>query len=229
MLTIDSRSPWEMISGFRLTVTSNCNWRKSAGVLDDLINPTWITFKSGMCFIDWQDGPCSPAKISWEMFLASPFEPYNGAFLLIELQELAGPYPSILLGFTGYFWAQSLHYQFLSFKNVAFFVFLLTAIASFTPLFFHLVLKRAPRFLSPVRHVDLSQGRARKASWSMSVLGHRQKCFNLFQFHLRSIDFALRLISFNTEGFDFLSNLFKIVLKTKWNEIKIKNRIKWIK
>ena len=45
---------------------------------------------------------------------------------------------------------------------------------------FHLVLKCAPRFLSPVRHVDLSQGRARNASWSMAVLGHRQKFFNLF-------------------------------------------------
>ena len=76
------------------------------------------------------------------------------------------------------------------------------------PLCFHLVLKRAPRFLSPVRHVDLSQGQARKASWSMAVLDHRQKFFNLFQFHLPSIDFALRLISFNTEGFDFLSFSF---------------------
>ena len=116
----------------------------------------------------------------WEMFLASRFDPFNGEFLLTVLDELAGPYPSILLGFAGYFWAQSLHCQFLSFKNVAFFVFLRTAISSFTPLCFHLVLKRAPRFLSPVRHVDLSQGRARKAYWSMAVLGDRQKFFNLF-------------------------------------------------
>ena len=116
----------------------------------------------------------------WEMFLASRFDPFNGEFLLIVRHELAGPYPSILLDFSGYFWAQSLHYQFLSFKKVAFFVFLRTAISSFTPLCFHLVLKRAPRFLSPVRHVDLSQGRARKAYWSMAVLGDRQKFFNLF-------------------------------------------------
>ena len=116
----------------------------------------------------------------WEMFLASRFDPFSGEFLLIVLHELAGPYPSILLGFAGYFWAQSLGYQFLSFKNVAFFVFLRTTISSFTPLCFHLVLKRAPRFLSPVRHVDLSQGRARKASWSMAVFCHCQKFFNFF-------------------------------------------------
>ena len=93
-------------------------------------------------------------------------------------------------------------------RMLPFSCFLCTAISSFMPLCFHLVLKRAPRFLSPVRHVDLSQGQARKASWSMAVLDHRQKFFNLFQFHLPSIDFALRLISFNTEGFDFLSFSF---------------------
>ena len=120
------------------------------------------------------------------MFLASRFDPFNGEFLLIVLHELAGPYPSILLGFARYFGAQSLHYQFLSFKNVAFFVLLCTTISNFTPLCFHFVLKRAPRFLSSVRHVDLSYGRARKASWSMAVLGHRQKFFSLFLFHLLS-------------------------------------------
>ena len=35
-----------------------------------------------------------------------------------------------------------------------------------------------------------------------------KKYFNLFQFHLLSIDFVLKLISFNTEGFDFLSFSF---------------------
>ena len=66
---------------------------------------------------------------------------------------------------------------------------------------------------------DLSQGRARKASWSMAVLGHRQKFFNLFYFHLLSIDFALRLISFNTEGFDFLF-IFIFILNCFENEMK---------
>ena len=116
----------------------------------------------------------APREWGWEMFLASRFDPFSGEFLIV-LHELAGPYPSILLGFARYLWAQSLHYQFLSFKNVAFFVFLHTAISSFTPLCFHLVLKRTPRFLSSVRHGDLSQVRARKASWSMAVLGHVQK------------------------------------------------------
>ena len=33
------------------------------------------------------------------MFLARCFDPFSGEFLLIVLHELAGPYPSILLGF----------------------------------------------------------------------------------------------------------------------------------
>ena len=154
----------------------------------------WITFKSEMCFIEWQDGPCSLAKTSQDnplhsnegekCFLQAPLIPS------MVLHELTGPYPSICLGFAGYFWAQFLHYQFLPFKNVAFFVFLCTAISSFTPLCFHLILKRAPRFLTPIRHVDLSQGRARKASWSMAVLGHRQK----FQFV--SISFTFNWLRF---------------------------------
>ena len=37
------------------------------------------------------------------MFLTRCFDPYNGEFLLIVLHELAGPYPSILFGFAGYF------------------------------------------------------------------------------------------------------------------------------
>ena len=41
------------------------------GVLDDLINRTWITFKSGMCFNEWQDGPCSPTKTSQDNPLRS--------------------------------------------------------------------------------------------------------------------------------------------------------------
>ena len=48
-----------------------CNWRGCAGVLDDLINRTWITCTSGMCFIEWQDGPCSPAKTSQDNPLRS--------------------------------------------------------------------------------------------------------------------------------------------------------------
>ena len=55
---------------------------------------------------------------------------------------------------------------------------------------FHLVLKCAPRFLSPVRHVDLSQGRARKAYWSMAVLETVKNfsiCSNFIYFQLTSL------------------------------------------
>ena len=45
------------------------------GMLDELINRTWITFKSGINglheFIERNDGPCSPAKISHDNPLRS--------------------------------------------------------------------------------------------------------------------------------------------------------------
>ena len=128
-----------------------------------------------------------------EMFLASCLEPFR-EFLLIILHKLAGPYPRNTLV---YFWAlPDISELILCTTNsclsrmLPFFVFLRTAISGFMPLCFHLVLKRAPRFLSPVRHVDLSQGWARKASWSMAVLGHRQNfsiCFNFIYFQLTSL------------------------------------------
>lgn len=45
-----------------LDAYSSCNCQVDE--LDHLINLTWVTLKSGMCFIKWQDGPFSPAKIS---------------------------------------------------------------------------------------------------------------------------------------------------------------------
>ena len=133
-----------------------------SGVLDDLINRTWITFKSVVCFIEWQGGPCSPAKTSQDNPLRSSEgeKCFSQAALIPSIESSSSSYCTNSRGPTlVYFWAlpdtSALSLQFLSFKNVAFFVLLCIAMSSFTPLCF-LVLKRAPRFLSPVRHVDLS-------------------------------------------------------------------------
>ena len=90
-----------------------------SSALDNLIiNRTLITFKLEVNvlhqFIEWQDGPCSPAKISQnnplrsneggKMFLASRFDPLNEEFLLIVLCELEGLYSYVCPALV-YFWA----------------------------------------------------------------------------------------------------------------------------
>ena len=78
-------------------------------------------------------------------------------------------------------------------SQVTFFVFFFpNAISSLTPLCFHLVLKSAPRFPFPVRHVVLSWVKSvPKASWSMAVIGHGVIILSCFYVHLFSVDFTL--------------------------------------
>ena len=156
-----------------------------SGVLDDLLNRTWITFKSEMCFIEWQGGPCSPAKTSQDNHLGE--KSFSQSALIPSMESSSSSYCTNSLGPTlVYVWALPDTSELSLCTTNSCLSRMLPFSLFFAPpspvlrLCFHLVLKCAPRFLSPVRHVDLSQGRARKASWSIAVLCHSQKFFNLF-------------------------------------------------
>ena len=125
------------------------------------------------------------------------------------------PCSSIFLGFPGNFWAQPLHYQFLSLKNVALFVFLPTAIvSSVKPLCFYLLL-----ILTSLRtrlQVCLSCPPCWLVTWSspqgILVYGSFRSQSKIFQFILISV-------TFNSLRFEI-----NLKQKQKQNETKTKNK-----
>ena len=102
--------------------------------LDDLVNLTRITFKSGMCFIEWQDGPHSLAKIMLDnhfqqrckMFLTSHFDVFNGQLILQTHGVLLKTYIFLFLLLSS---ASAL--PSVSLKIIAFLVFLSLVISNF--------------------------------------------------------------------------------------------------
>lgn len=62
--------------------------------LDDFTNLICMTFKSGIWLMDWQEGPCSPAKISQVKPCLSR---------LGGLNKFATPYSSVFLCFPRHF------------------------------------------------------------------------------------------------------------------------------
>lgn len=127
------------------------------------INRTWIAFKLGTCFMDEQEGPCSPAKTSQVISVSVILKCFiQASFILsIDISPYSSKLTNSLAPIREYFWAfpvTSTLNRCTTIVSCSFLASVFVSLAVYSSFFVEIAAIYPPYLLShTVRHVEICQ------------------------------------------------------------------------